>query len=442
MHIPEQVDVLVVGAGASGIPAAIGAARAGAKVLLVEDDPVPGGAAVDQYVSMLSGGPRSGVVSEILARLEQDHALTRRPVDRWWDFWYLPSDVMRVGFNAIRAEANLQFRCPARIRQLTVGEQNGRPCVTGAMVPGPDGSEQKVLAHVVIEATGEGQLAEQAGCEALYGEDARDDFGEALAPERRTNMVQQCTWMFISQRRCGATASDDWTPRGMESGLGGSHKPARQRCPDPPAHLYLHWGSRVDCADTRDPYALAEAQWEALDQMRPKLDEFHRHGWTVHLAPRIGVREIRRIVGEHVITANDLIEGHIPEDSVLVTQRGFDLWRKGRHQMQGYPEVQPYGIPYRSLVPRGVDGLLVVGKCLSGTHLAMCAYRTQALLGQVGQAAGVAAALCALRHTRPRDIDFGDLKPLLTDPPQNMVISSDPQWVDHTKVFRPRPEDP
>jgi len=441
-RFPDQTDVIVIGAGASGVPAAIGAARAGARVVLIDEDPVPGGTAVDQYVSMPCGGPRSGIVSELYWQLERRFALTHRKVDRWWDFWYMPSDIVRVLNEMLGAESNLTMLCPARVNRLIVEEEQGRSRVTGAMIPDADGNEHPLRAKIVIEATGVGRLAEQAGCDARYGEDAKADFGESIAPDERTEMVQQCTWMFISQRLHGMAGDDEWFPSAMESGHGKSTRDRRAASGDPTAGVYLHWGCRVDCRDTRDPVALAEAQRQGLEQMAPQLDELRSHGYAVHLAPTIGVRETRRIIGEHVVTADDLIQGRVPDDTVMCTQRGFDLWRKGKHQMEGYPEVKPYGIPYRALVPKEIDGLFVVGKSMSGTHLALSAYRVQALLGQIGQAAGVAAALCAHGNTQPRRVDFADLEPMLVEPPQNLIIRSDRNWVDHTRVFKPRPYEP
>ena len=87
-----------------------------------------------------------------------------------------------------------------------------------------------------------------------------------------------------------------------------------------------------------------------------------------------------------------------------------------------YPETKPYGIPYRALVPRHLDNLLVVGKHMSGTHLAMASYRVQCLLGQLGQVAGVAAALCAAGGVAPRQLAFDDLRPELSAPAQGVVI--------------------
>ena len=418
-----ETDVLVIGAGAAGWPAAIGAARAGAHVILLDDDPYPGGAAVDQFVSMPDGGPQSGVVAEYLAHLARRFPLTGRPVDKWWYYWYLPADILRVVNEMLTGEPNLTLVCPARATRLTLDGHR----VTGALIPDELGNERWIKARVVIEASGSGALAEAAGCEARYGEDCRADFGEALAPLIRTPAVQQCTWMFVSQRLAGA--SPDWVPAGLESGYCAPPSRTDTGAIARQAGIYLHWGCRVDCRDTRDPIALAEAQRHGLDQMRGQLDELRAHGYVVHLAPKLGVREQRRIMGEAVVTANDLIAGTVPDDSVLITQRPIDIWRKGGHGMMDYPEVKPYGIPYRALVPLHIDGLLIAGKHLSGSHLAMASYRVQNLLGQIGQAAGVAAALCAQRGTQPRQLAFSDLRPQLESPPQHLVIRGDQDWV-------------
>jgi hypothetical protein len=414
-------DVLVIGAGAAGWPAAIAAAREGAAVVLLDDDPYPGGAAVDQYVSMPDGGPRSGIVTEYLTQLETRFPLTTRPIDKWWYFWYLPSDILRVVNELLAAEDNLTLLCGAKASRLTLDGNR----VTGALVPDEHGAERWIQAATVIEASGTGALAETAGCEVRYGKDSRADFGEEIAPAERSMGVQQCTWMYVSQRLPGGDV--DWVPRGLESGYCSPASHTDPGAVQRQAGIYLHWGCRVDCLDTRDPATLADAQREGLCQMNPKLDELRAHGYTVHLAPRLGVREQRRVMGEHVVTANDLFEGRIPDDTVLVNWRPIDIWKRGSSQMTEYPDVKPYGIPYRSLVPTQVEGLLVVGKHMSGTHLAMASYRVQCLLGQLGQAAGVAAAVCANRQATPRALCFADLEPKLVARPQNLVLRAEPE---------------
>lgn len=426
-----ETDVLVIGAGAAGWPAAIGAARAGARVVLLEEDAVPGGAAMDQYVLMLDGGPRSGVITELCGALDRDYPLTARAPGRWWDFWYLPGDYLAVLARMLAAERNLTVRCGVRVERLLVEDVAGRRCVTGALWRGGDGKEQRVTAKVTIEATGVGNLAVGAGLEGRYGEDSRADFGERNAPETRSDQVQLCTWKYISQK-LGNVAPFDFCRLKLsfplESGEGwprGDADGLRRRN----AGAYLHWGCKVRCRDTREPEALAAAQREALELMAEDIALLRRSGYAVHLAPRIGVREQWRILGEAVITSEDVFAGRVPEDSVLVTQRPVDVWSEKVKGFSDFPEARPYGIPYRALVPRDCDGLLVVGKQMSGTHLAMASYRVQCLLAQIGQTAGVAAALCARGGTQPRQLAFADLQPHLTAPPQNLVLRSDAVWV-------------
>ncbi|HEX2948522.1 MAG TPA: FAD-dependent oxidoreductase, partial [Armatimonadota bacterium] len=185
---------------------------------------------------------------------------------------------------------------------------------------------------------------------------------------------------------------------------------------------YLHWGCRIACPDTRDPVTLAATQANALELMRNDLDLLRTHGYAIHLAPRIGVRESRRIVGEAVVSLNDLMQGNIPDDSVMVTARGTDIWTDGTVPAV---QVKPYGIPYRALVPQDVDGLLVIGKSLSGSHLAMSSYRVQCILGTIGQAGGVAAAIAAHGGMFPRAVDVRLLRRTLTSPPQNVSLEPD-----------------
>ncbi|MFP4029875.1 MAG: FAD-dependent oxidoreductase [Candidatus Brocadiia bacterium] len=419
-----ECDVLVIGAGSAGIPAAIGAARAGADVVLLEEDPVVGGAAVDQFVAKPGGGPRRGVVGEYMGTLREKYPLTDRQDGPRWSYWYLPADIIRVFDSLLQQESNLTVVRNARISNLLVEKSQANDRVAGAVVQCGD-QEQIYHSPVVVDATGAGALGEQAGCEIMFGEESADDFGEEIAPEEPTEAVQQCTWMYVSQKREGAKPieSSQLQEGHLVSGYGfvGSKSDDFDEWD---TGIYLHWGCRIRCPDVRDPQALADTQREALNLMSDDLDYLRDQGYAVYLGPRIGVREERRIRGEYVITYEHLREGKIPDDTVTVTGRGIDIWTEGKANMD-YPEVNPYGIPYRSLVPRGVDGLLVAGKHLSGTHIAMSAYRVQCILGNVGQAAGVAAALCAEQNCQPRELNSQKLLSKLQAPPQGLTIQSD-----------------
>jgi hypothetical protein len=136
--------------------------------------------------------------------------------------------------------------------------------------------------------------------------------------------------MYISQPKPGVPHFDmmqlDNVKYGvLVDGLGWyRNDPEKARRLNPP--LYLHWGCSVYCRDTRDPLALAEAQQEAFQAMEHDHAQLREHGYAVYLAPRIGVREASRIVGDHVISENDLRSGILPNDTIAVGWYGLDIW--------------------------------------------------------------------------------------------------------------------
>ena len=408
----ERADVLVVGAGPAGIAAAIGAARAGADVVLVEEDAVPGGAPVDNFVTMPCGQPRTGVYGEMMAQLEQRFRIpvpAAGPIPPLWDRWFLPSSYLAVLTELLAAESRLRLYCHTRPTAPLVEDVEGRPRVRGAAVHTPRG-ERHLTAQVTIDATGAGALAAQAGCEEMYGTDNREAFGEPHAPTSGSCRVQPCTWMYITQR-IGGGSPIDFRALGLPLGvdpefgwLGWDYEKGLARS----CGIYLTWGGTVPCEDTRDPGQVARAQHDALAKMRPQIEALQAQGFAVHLAPRIGVRETRRIRGECVLAENDLRDGAFPQDTVAVGGWWLDIW--GAHLAEEERDVPPYGIPYRALVPRGVDGLLVAGKAISVSHIALSAYRVQPSVSATGQAAGVAAAFCARHACQPRDVDIASVQ--------------------------------
>ena len=399
-----NTDVLVIGAGASGIPAAIAAARTGAKVILLEEDTSPGGAPIDQFVLMPDGGPRVGICAELMEILETRYALTQKKVDKWYYFWYLPGDYQLAVNELIRKEKNLTLISGNRPTDVII-ENN---CIKGIILKNSDLSETRITAEVVIDATGSAEIANMAGCETHYGRESRNEFDEKPAPEIADDQVQLCTWQYITQRLSRTEPFDFSHLENCKTGLKSGLQEVRfdeDFAKSDDGCAYLHWGCKVRCSDTRDPVQLAKTQNEVLSMIAPDVDLLRQNGFAVYLAPKIGVRESRRLVGEYVINFNDLTNGVIPDDSIMLTNRDADIWTEGKTQLD-YPPAQVYGIPYRSILPKSVDNLLVVGKSISGTHLAMSAYRVQCILAGVGQAAGVAAGLCVQKNCAPRSLDY------------------------------------
>jgi hypothetical protein len=436
-HEHLSTEVLVVGAGASGLPAAIGAARAGAKVICIEEDPVIGGAPSDYYVCLFFGAPITGINAELKSLLESKYAPTPRAR------LFLPSGWQRAWRELIAAEANLRVITGARAVGVRHAPGSGTPVVTGVAVEVLPGATFDISARVTIDCTGSGILSELAGCTIMYGREAQSEFDEERAPEKADNQVQACTWMYFIQGIPGARPPDraDWRPRAVHVNEGLPFT-AAERDPYPERvlpgetdpELYLQWGggkSAFPGYDTRDPISLAQAHAEAYEMLEPQLRELQENGYTVHLAPRIGVRECRRVVGDHVMTESDIACERFPDDTIAVAEYGFDIWgpkvekkgRSSRYKKTKHP--WRYGIPCRSLIPKGVDGMLVAGKCMSGTHIAQSSFRVMPIAGSTGQAAGVAAALAAARSVQPRQLDVGELRTELKKARQHVQLAFD-----------------
>jgi len=291
----------------------------------------------------------------------------------------------------------------------------------------------EVNADITVDCTGSGIISDLAGCSIMYGREAKSDFNEERAPEKADDWVQACTWMYFIQAIPGAKPPEraDWRPRAVHVNVGIPF-PDEERDPPPEPvlpgevdpDLYLRWGCAVEGYDTRDPISLAQAHANAYQVIEPELKRLHENGYSVHLAPRIGVRECRRVAGEHIMTESDITSETFPDDTIAIGEYGFDIWGTKTKKVKGngkYP--WRYGIPYRALVPRGVDGLLVAGKCMSGTHIAQSSFRVMPIAGSTGQAAGVAAALCARDGTQPRELEPEDVRTVLRGPTQHLQLA-------------------
>jgi hypothetical protein len=131
-------------------------------------------------------------------------------------------------------------------------------------------------------------------------------------------------------------------------------------------------------------------------------------GYLVLSAPMVGVRETRRIMGEYVLTAEDVLAGRRFPDAVARSNYPIDIHRDPGEEGGGLRHLPPgtfYEIPYRCLVPRGVDNLLTAGRCLSASFAAQGSVRIQSNCRALGEAAGLAAALSLRQGVAPRALD-------------------------------------
>ncbi len=398
----RETDVLVCGGGPAGIAAALTAARQGARVLLVERYGRLGGMAVNAMVSPIMGNVKSPVVDEIIRYLGG-----RRISYESADLSY--ADLVQ------KADVNLLLHAWA---MDTLAKDHR---VTGVRLLTKQGLID-VNAHVTIDATGDGDIAFAAG--AVYEQ------GRGAGPQWEADgLLQPMTIMF----RVGGVKYD----KSMLAHGGRS----RYRFPDgrrwvditaedhkkgllPPnvARVRIYPSIRKDervinatqingVDGTKvDDLTVAELEgrrqaFQVIDYLRKRAPGYE-NAYISEMPAAIGVRETRRILGRAYLEASDLIDGRKWPDAVVrdacfpidihnPTGAGQVAGASAAHPLGKDPTTKPYDIPYGCLIPRNVEGLLVAGRCISGSHEAHASYRVQAIAMAIGAAAGVAAALAA-----------------------------------------------
>ncbi|KRV50414.1 hypothetical protein AQ490_15085 [Wenjunlia vitaminophila] len=347
--VVRRVDVLVVGGGSSGAPAAISAAREGATTLVVDAGPGLGGTGTYGGVHSYWFGRREGQAAELQRRtrgLHREHGLPGGVGN-----WHIELKALALGRAA--AEAGVEvLPGTLAVAALRTGDR-----VRGAVLAGPEGPVA-VVAEVVVDATGDADLAAWCGAPTEYG------------------AVGTHTVMWSSLARF-----------------------------EHPGVTRNTFGGIADVSNVED-------STRAVLAARRRGGPAHDHG----IQP--AARESRHLVGEATVTLTDqLTQRHWP-DVVNLHFSNHDVKGKGEAlwpQLGLIPPNLEVELPYRALLPRGLDGLLVTGKALSATHDALAALRMQADLENLGAVTGAAAARCALEGVAPRALDVPRLQRVLVE---------------------------
>jgi hypothetical protein len=171
--------------------------------------------------------------------------------------------------------------------------------------------------------------------------------------------------------------------------------------------------TRVRKVDATDADQLSAAEREGRRQaheyfrfLRERVPGYER-AVLVSTSPAIGVRESRRIVGEHVLTGEEILTAAQFDDQIARCGAPIEEHHAGDDTRWVYlEEGATYGVPYRTLQPRDLDNVLVAGRCFSATHEAHASARSMATCMAMGQAAGTAAALA----DEPKRLDVGVLR--------------------------------
>ena len=438
--ITATPDVLVCGAGLAGIGAAVAAARAGARTLLVERNGFAGGfftaiigSAFDGFVDERSGTPVvGGIVFEMLERMgviqpgqgpflsynvngdfsfvemHPDRAIPRCDPERF-----------KRAADEILLEAGVEVLYHTQVADVIAAD--GR--VNTVIVSNKSGLVA-IEPKIAIDCTGDGDVAAWAG--------AQFEKAESLQPMSLHFRIAYLQPNFELRRRC-ADVLEKAHQRG-ELDLYAGPYPATFSGRDVYFNATRYPGDNTDPHD----WTAAEIQgrkdaWRMFELWQQELPEFEQ-SYFMTSGPVAGARESRRIVGDYVLDEVDVRQGRRHEDVIVL-----GAWRLDKHppQQSGYHEIPwtpPYDIPFRTLLPVGFENLLVAGRCHSATSEALASSRVTATAMGMGQAAGTAAAAATTGRCGLREIGIADLQQRLRsdgailDPPDSEIVPDDPRW--------------
>lgn len=415
MHrYPQTYDVIVVGGGPAGIAAAVSAAREGAKTALVERYGILGGMLTSGHVQPILGRAEGRTMYNELVDLLNEGHCARRVVTRNGDEVGLDPEEAKYRLLKLVHDAGVCVYLQTPVVDVIMEKDR----LVGLKVCTFEGITA-LRADVIVDSTGDGFVAALAG--------APFEVGRSL-----DGRCQPASLEFIVENvdeGPGFTCYGGSDPVRLPDGRLYS-KVCRDACakgelPENISIVRLHRtlldGERSVNATQANGYNTlsVEGSVEAELLLREQIASIvtflrnyapgFSHCRVKSSASTLGVRESRRFLGEYVLSDTD-VETGARFDDVVVHKAWFliDIHNPiGGGQAEGHSQPSvPYDIPYRSLLPKRVEGLLLSGRNISGTHRAHASYRVMGIAMATGQAAGIAAALSAREKCMPRKLDY------------------------------------
>ena len=420
LPVAGEVDVLVVGGGPAGVGAAFAAARAGAETLVVEQFNCLGGVAtsgghghISKYDEQGTGRRIvGGIAHEIGERVVADGFGRRSSHGIWFEVEGLKRLLDRMAEGCGVRLLYHTFFCETVVA-------DGR--AVGAVIQNK-GGRQVVRARRVVDATGDGDAAFRAGCPFEVGRPG----DRQCQPVTLMFTIGGVDWDRVQafQEQYKEAHPDDaspWKLEGVyaEAVAGGDMRPFQTGnmgwwwTPTRPDQVGVNFTHVIHVDSTRAEDMTA-ATVEGRKQVFETIEVYRKYVpgmercYLVSTPNTIGVRESRRITGEYVLTGEDVKEQREFADAVCYGSFFVDIHCIDGPGMDGTTWHPPtgfkYQIPYRILVPLGVEGLLTAGRCVSCTHVALGSLRVMVPCIAMGEAAGTAAALSLTHDIEPRGL--------------------------------------
>ncbi|MBN1445095.1 MAG: FAD-dependent oxidoreductase [Candidatus Omnitrophica bacterium] len=445
VEVAEEADVVVIGGGPGGFPAAIAAARQGCKTLIVERYGLFGGLATTGLMGPIFGfawgDPKKsilgGIPLEVIRGLQKiGGALDDKNIR--WDSIRFDPELLKHVIDGMLLEAGVKIL----LHSLAVGIAKQGDRIDSVILENKSG-RMAVRGKVFIDATGDGDLGYWAGCAYTKGRPA-DGRMQSMGTKFRIGGVEPMTdeeekyYAGIVKKAMDEKkipAYHAFFEEISENGVTlrkGEITPTVTRCPGDATNVY-------DL--TRAELKIRKDTLEIVDFYRKNVKGY-KNCYLIDTPVQMGIRETRQILGGYVLNGADVMEGRRFPDKIA---RGcwfmdihcpLGLWSsksnlcsqkcaieppcimKQKYYDQLYPETCPpagsyYDIPYRCIVPEGTGNLLVSGRPISADHGGMSSARVIGTCMAIGEAAGIAAYLASSENKTPKVVVAGDIQKIL-----------------------------
>ncbi len=427
----DGVDVLVLGGGPAGFGAAYTAALGGANTMLVEQMGALGGVATSGLMSHWTGDTRGGLYETLINRAYKFERLREKNIisdeeikERAAKIGIQPEQIinpesLKIVLLEMVQEVGVKLRLYTFVSDVIV--ENNQ--ITGVILDSKSG-KQCVKAKIIIDATGDGDVAEKAGAPYKKG---REEDGK----------MQPVTIMY---KVAGVDLELLKYVPGFEYSYqieaGDLQTISRKHISAPAGHVLIYPTTLpgmvtlnmtnsigIDGTKSEDltrGEMVCKSQIEDIMRFLRDYVPGFKKAFVVSSAPAIGVRETRHFLGDYTLSEADISEARFHEDWIVGKVRfNFDI-----HNLDGagldehgvqkeFKQEKGYTIPYGCFLPQKIDNLLLAGRNISGTHKAHSSYRVMPICVNMGQGVGVAASLAVKENIFPRQIEVKKIQDIL-----------------------------
>ncbi|WP_440874412.1 FAD-dependent oxidoreductase [Thalassotalea sp. PLHSN55] len=406
-HCHLSTDFVVAGGGLAGICAAISAARAGSKVILIQDRPVLGGNASSEVrlwalgaTSHMGNNNRwsreGGVIDEIM--------LDNMKINQQGN----PLIFDALLLDKVVSEKNIHLLLNTAAYQVTKTDDKTIKSIEAFC--SQNSTHYSINAPLFCDATGDGIVAFNAGAAFRIGGESKEEFGELLAPEKASSDLLGHSIFFYSKRAAGPVNYKAPSFAYSQEEIGALPRSKNIGATDSGCKFWwIEYGGDLDTIHETE-----EIKWELWKIVYGIWDYIKNSGkfedvddLTLEWVGTVpGKRESRRFEGEYMIKQQDIVEQKQFEDAV-----SFGGWAIDIHPAEGVYSNKPacsqyhskgvYQIPYRAFISKDIDNLFFAGRIISATHMAFGSTRVMITCAHGGQAVGEAAALCQMLAVKP-----------------------------------------